>query len=191
MISGASNRIFQREWIEVKGNYGFVKTEYLDAVQKALAEQQKEAAKAYDSFTERVKESGSSVKLTGEQKKYLAEHFDPKRMSKLDYQAFLDKLCEFGVLEEADKEYLGYGVKGSSLDMTPLNRVRTGAYLSPVRENPMGYTDCFSSSRGDAASWAKYLSGVMGWDEGTNSWQKKPEALLFGKVHDVLKAISG
>ncbi len=111
-------------------------------------------------------------------------------MSKLEYQAFLDKLCEFGILDEADKEYVGYGVKGCGLDMTPVGRARTGGYICPVRENPMAYTESFASSRGNAAGWAKYLSGLMAWSEESHSWQKKPEAILFGKIGDILTAIS-
>lgn len=187
MISGASGQTFQREWFEVKGNYGFIKTEYMDTFQKTLEAQQKEAA---ESLADRLKNSGTKTKLTEEQKKYLSENFDPENMSQLEYQAFVDKLCEFGVLDEADKDYVGYGVKGCGLDLTPLSHVRTGASMVPARGNPMAYTASFSSSRGDAAGWAKYLSGVMGWNEKTNSWQKKPESILFGKISDVLNAIS-
>lgn len=190
MISAASNQVFRPEWLEVRGSYGFVKTEFADQVQKALEEQRKKVARDYESLADRMKDSGSEIQLTEEQKKYLSEHFDPKNMSQLEYQEFLDKLCEFGVLDEADKEYVGYGVKGCGLDMTPLSRVRTGAFISPVRENPMGYTESFSSSRGNAVSWTKYLSGIMGWNERTNSWEKRPEAILFGKIRNVLDAIA-
>lgn len=191
MVTAASSQTFQSEWITVKGNYATVKLEYMDEFQKALEAQQKEAAEDYSRFTERVKGGGTSVELTEEQRKYLAGHFDPENMSKLEYQEFLDKLCEFGILDEADKEYLGYGVKGCGLDLTPLGRVRTEAYLSPVRENPMGYTDSFHSSRGSVASWTEYLSGIMSWSEEVNSWQKRPESILFRKVHDILETISG
>lgn len=187
MIVAASNQVFRPEWFEVRGQYGFVKTEYADLVQEALKEQQKEVT---ESLADRLKDSGATVQLTEEQKKYLSETFDPENMSKLEYQAFLDKLCEFGVLDEADKDYVGYGVKGCGLDLTPLSHVRTGASMVPARGNPMGYTQFFSSSRGNVADWAKYLSGIMGWNEETNSWQKRPEAVLFGKVYDVLNAIS-
>lgn len=187
MIVAASNQVFRPEWFEVGGQYGFVKAEYADLVQEALKEQQKEVT---ESLADRLKDSGATVQLTEEQKKYLSETFDPENMSKLEYQAFLDKLCEFGVLDEADKDYAGCGVKGCGLDLTPLSHVRTGASMVPARGNPMGYTQFFSSSRGNVADWAKYLSGIMDWNEETNSWQKRPEAVLFGKVCDVLNAIS-
>ena len=104
MVTAASSQTFQSEWITVKGNYATVKLEYMDEFQKALEAQQKEAAEDYSRFTERVKGGGTSVELTEEQRKYLAGHFDPENMSKLEYQEFLDKLCEFGILDEADKE---------------------------------------------------------------------------------------
>jgi hypothetical protein len=190
MVSAASNQTFRREWIDVKGNYGLVKLEYLDTFRKTLEAQQKEAAKDYSRFAERMRGGGTSVELTEEQRKYLAEHFDPQNMSKTEYQEFIDKLCEFGILDEADKEYVGYGVKGCALDMIPVGRVRTGGSVRQVRENPMSYTDSFSSSGGNVAGWARYLSGIMSWSEQTNSWQRKPEAILFGKVKDVLEAVS-
>lgn len=187
MISGASSQTFQREWIEVKRNYGFVKTEYLDMFQKTLEAQQKEAA---ESLADRLKGSGTKAELTEEQKKYLSENFDPENMSQLKYQAFLDKLCEFGVLDEADKDYVGYGVKGCGLSLTPLSHVRTGASIVPARGNPMGYTQFFSSSRGNVADWSKYMAGIMSWSEKTGSWEKGPETILFGKIRDVLNAIA-
>lgn len=190
MISGASSQMFQREWFEVKGNYGLIKPEYMDMFQKNLEAQQKEAARDYAGFTERMKETGSSVKLTEEQRKYLSEKFDPQKMSKKEYQAFLDKLCEFGVLDEADKEYAGYGIEGCDLDLTPLGRVRTGAYLTSAQGNPMGYTSAFSSSRGNALSWTRYLSSFQSWDPDSQSWRKTGEALLFGKLRDILEGIS-
>lgn len=187
MISAASTQGLRSEWFEVRGSYGFVKTEYMDLVHEVLRQQQKEAA---ESLADRLKDSGTKVKLTEEQKKYLSENFDPENMSQLEYQAFVDKLCEFGVLDEADKDYVGYGVKGCSLDLTPLSHVRTAASIVPARGNPMGYTQFFSSSRGNVADWSKYMAGIMSWSEKTGSWKKGPETILFGKIRDVLDAIA-
>lgn len=190
MISAASTQStqgFRSEWFEVRGPYGFVKTEYMDLVHEVLKQQQKEAA---ESLADRLKDSGTKAELTKEQKKYLSENFDPENMSRLEYQAFVDKLCEFGVLDEADKDYVGYGVKGCGLDLTPLSHVRTGASMVPAWGNPMGYTQFFSSSRGNVAGWSKYMASIMSWSEKTGSWEKGPEAILFGKIRDVLDAIA-
>ncbi len=189
MISAASTQStqgFRSEWFEVKGSYGFVKTEYADLVHEVLEQQQKKAA---ESLADRLKDSGTKAELTKEQKKYLSENFDPEGMSQLEYQAFIDKLCEFGVLDEADKDYVSYGVKGCSLGLTPLSHVRTGATIVPAQGNPMGYTQFFPSS-GNVADWSKYMAGIMSWSERTGSWEKGPETILFGKIRDVLDAIA-
>ena len=186
MISAASTQStqgFRSEWFEVKGAYGIVKTEYSDLVHEVLKQQQKEAA---ESLADRLKDSGTKAELTKEQKKYLSENFDPENMSRLEYQAF----GEFGVLDEADKDYVGYGVKGCGLDLTPLSHVRTGASMVPAWGNPMGYTQFFSSSRGNVADWSKYMASIMSWSEKAGSWEKGPETILFGKIRDVLDAIA-
>jgi len=192
MISAADNQIFQREWLQLDGHYAFVKPDYMGLLNAALEEQRKLQDKANQQYVEDLKRAGFDVKLTEEQKKELKEDFDPENMSLPEYQSFIDKLCEYGVLKEEDKRYVGYGVKGCGLDLTPVTAVRSGGYLTRGSfYNPKSYTNAFSSSGGSVLDWAKFLAGITTWDEKSHSWQKQPEAILFGKIRDVLEAVSG
>lgn len=58
-----------------------------------------------NSFMENVKQNGVEV-LTDEQKEYLADNYNPSNMSQDEYQAFVNDLCKFGILEEQDKDYV-------------------------------------------------------------------------------------
>jgi len=192
MISAASNQIFQREWLQFEGPYAMVRTDYADMLNALLEERRKQQAKADERFVEDLKRAGCDVKLTEAQKKELKEDFDPENMSHQEYQSFIDRLCGYGVLKEEDKNYIGYGVKGCGLDMTPVTAVWCGGYLTHGDSyNPKLYTNAFSSSGGNVLDWAKYLAGVTTWSEKSYSWQKGPEAILFGKVRDILEAVSG
>ena len=62
--------------------------------------------------------------------------------------------------------------------------------MVPAWGNPMGYTQFFSSSRGNVAGWSKYMASIMSWSEKVGSWEKGPETILFGKIRDVLDAIA-
>lgn len=195
MISAASNQVFQKEWFDYvpagdSGLYGVPKTEYQDLFNQTVKALEEQSKKNYESLTERVRASGSEVKLTEEQKQYLTESFNPKNMSRSEYQEFIDKLCEFGVLDEADKPYVSYGQAGSDLELIPLSVVNGRAYLMAANGyNPKGYTNSFSSSRGNALNWASYLASIQVWDRG--SFRLKPEAVLFGRIKDVLEEIAG
>lgn len=194
MISTANTLGFQREWFHLTEDsplpYAIPKAEYWDLVQQTVKELEQQSARSYASLRERV-QTGAKVDLTEDQKRDLSENFDPENMTRSGYQAFIDKLCEFGILDEADKPYVGYGVSGSNLDLTPLDSVRTGGFLSPAGEhNPMAYTNAFSSSRGNVLDWARYLSGLREMNQNTFAWERTPEAVLFGKIYSVLNGIS-
>ena len=113
MISAANIYGTQRQGSAYSGTLG--SGSLGDLLNTSFMDMMRAAAKDYDGFTERVKSSGSTVTLTKEQKQYLEEHFNPKNMTKEEYRAFLDKLCEFGVIAQEDLYYLGYGVPGSGI----------------------------------------------------------------------------
>lgn len=186
MITAASRKTTPNEWIDFVGsNVGYVKQGFRDQVLESI--QNREAA-ARQRLTERLEQAEGST-LTPEQRQYLQENFDPENMSRLDYQAFLDKLCEYGVLDEEDREFLDYGFAGAEgMTQVRLTGDTMEAHLSPDRGNPLGYSRSFLSSRGNVLNWAKYLSGVEHWDEG--GWTQEPEAVLFERVWNVLSAIS-
>lgn len=184
MILSANTYGAQPEW-SWHDSSGSVQTMTLGYLDISFTELMKQASGHYDSFAKRVQASGTTVSLTGEQKRYLAENFDPENMAWAEYRAFIDKLCAFGVLAEEDKNHVGYS------NLIPIECTKLGASISPSRTNPMRYTGDFSSSRGNVLDWTAYLAGNTVWDERTYSWQRSPEAILFGKIRGVLESISG
>lgn len=196
MITQAGSRQFQAEWFNHVGNaalpYAVPKTEYQDLFRQTVEAVQNQAKQNYADLTQRVQAGGTRVKLTEEQKEYLSEHFDPRNMSRADYQKFIDKLCEYGVLDEADKPYINYGLAGSELEAIPLSAINCEAYIMTAdSDNLLCYTNSFSMFKSNVLEWSGYLSGIRALEQNTGIWQKKPEAVLFGKIHNVLEAISG
>lgn len=191
MVSSAGTSVFQKEWFRFEGNpdlpYMIPKAEYRDLIEQVYAEKRKQAIAEHDRFMEKVKQEGTSVQLTEDQKRELRESFDPKKMSWEEYQSLINQLCEYGILEESDKKFLHCGY-GGSLEMT---YVDPAAPLSTASlERASGGELSFSSWKGNALGWAKYLSGFQGWDEHSQSWQKTRESILFEKLRDILNAIS-
>lgn len=192
MASLAATWPLQKEWFRFEGNpnlpYMIPKAEYRDLIEQAYAAKRDEAVAERDRFLERVKEQGGGVQLTEEQKQELKSSYDPKNMSWAEYQDFVDKLCEFGVLEQEDKKFLHCGY-GGGLEMTYID---WSAPLCVGRIEPVSgaHGSSFSDWKGNALGWAKYLSGFQGWDERSGSWQKTRESLLFERVWELLGEIS-
>lgn len=184
MISATGRQSIPNEWISFTApNLGYVKPGFRDQV---LERFKKENAASRAGLADRLKGGDLEARLTAEQKQYLKDNFDLKNMSWEDYQFLLDKLCEFGVLEEGDKKYL-HGQSGG-LDMSYVdfsNTCTASLYTAPVRD-PWS----FNSWKGDVLGWMKFLSSFQRWDADSQSWQKTNEARLFGKVQDLLGAIA-
>lgn len=185
MIAPANTYGAQREWAQSYRPSSFCGMGHAGMLEAYLEELRRQLAKSCSESVDNLKKAGGDVKLTKEQKQELKDRYDPKNMTHEEYQSLIDKLCEFGVLDEDDKNHVSYG------NMTPVESLEVKAAISPARENPMRYTDYFSSSNGNVLDWVKYLAGNTVWDEGTHSWQKTPESILFGKIQDVLESISG
>lgn len=134
-------------------------------------------------------EQANAVTLTQEQRLRLANRYDPKNMTWEDYQAFIDDLCEIGILGEADKSCVNYGTS-EDMVVIPLE----SAFRVNILEegDPFyGVIGCsFSDCQGNALNWAEYRSKTVGHYGETGTWHKTKDAVLFGKVRDVMKAIS-
>lgn len=184
MITATSRQTIPKEWTDPIGpNVGYVKQGFRDQVLE-LFKKESEASRA--GLADRLKSGDLETRLTAEQKQYLKENFDLKDMSREDYQSLIDKLCEFGVLEEGDKKYLH--CQSGGLDMSCVDFSNTCAaslYTAPVRD-PWS----FDSWKGNVLGWMKYLSSFQCWDSDSQSWRKTDEARLFGKVRDLLDAIA-
>lgn len=191
MISPANASVFQKEWFRFEGTPSLPcavpKAEYQELLEKYWQEVRKQQAKANGQFMDKVEKAGGSVHLAKDQKQKLGERYDPKNMSWADYQAFIDDLCKYGVLEEGDKKFLRCGSGGSP----EIAYVDWSAPMCMGSIEPSsGGGTSFASWKGNALGWAKYLAGFQGWDERSQSWQKTRESILFGKVSGILNALS-
>ena len=186
MIEATSRQSIPTEWIDPIGpNVGYVKPEFRNQVLETL---KKEGAASRARLTERLESGDWNSRLTEEQKQYLKENFDLKNMSWEDYQSLIDKLCEFGALDQEDKKSLHCGF-GGSLEMTYVD-LSGPTCTHRLETNPFPNGSSFSDWRGDVLGWAKYLSGFQSWDTDSQSWQKTGESLLFEKLYGLLGGIS-
>ena len=185
MIQATSRQSIPKEWMDPIGpNVGYVKPAFREQV---LEMAKKGSAAHFDRLRDRLENGGIKAPLTAEQKQYLKENFDLKNMSWEDYQSLVGKLCEFGVLDQEDKDFLHCGFSG--LEMTPVDlsgpTSTVSSYAAPVRD-----PSSFDSWNGNVLGWMKSLSSFQCWDSDSQSWRKTDEARLFGKVRDLLDAIA-
>ena len=185
MIQATSRQSIPKEWMDPIGpNVGYAKPEFREQV---LEMAKKGSAAHFDRLRDRLENGVIKTPLTAEQKQYLKENLDLKNMSWEDYQSLIGKLCEFGVLDQEDKDFLHCGFSG--LEMTPVDlsgpTCTASMYTAPVRD-PWS----FDSWKGDVLGWMKFLSSFQSWDSDSQSWRKTDEARLFGKVRDLLDAIA-
>lgn len=183
MIQATSRQTIPKEWTDpIASNVGYIKPAFLEQV---LEMAKKGSAAHFDRLRDRLENGVIKTPLTADQKQYLKENFDLKDMSWEDYRSLIDKLCEFGVLDQEDKRFLHCEFGG--LEMTPvdLSGPTTTVSFAPVS---VRNSSSFASWKGDVLGWMKFFSSFQSWNG--QSWEKTPEARLFGKVHDLLEAIS-
>lgn len=159
--------------------YAALKEECVGQFRESMKAQEKELKASFDRYSAEVRRQGTSVRLTDEQLKHLTAAYDPENMTREEYQAFVDDLCEYGVLNEEDKDYICYSI------LTPLTSWSGSCRVVPdVPYSP--YDHSFSSSKGNVLDWSKYLSSFEQYNEHTRSLEKSHEAILFGRIHKVL-----
>lgn len=170
------------DWFTIKGNMGVLKREHRADFEAALKES-RQAAKAE---FEKEQEKGA-VELTEEQKKELASKYDPEDMTQEEYDAFIDDLCNYGVLTKTDKYYVDAKTNPGGIELVPLEHVKTGAWIVSVPNGDFG--SCFESlsqAKGNVLSWARFQSSYKEIDELTGLFTKTRSAILFGKIENVL-----
>ena len=89
-----------------KMKYGVLKDECRDQFREAVQAKREEQKLAFEKFKEDARQRGKFVRLTDAQLEHLSDSYDPREMTREEYQAFIDDLCEYGVLDEADKDYI-------------------------------------------------------------------------------------
>lgn len=139
-------------------------------------------------FMEDVKKNGTAVHLTKEQTRQLSEKFDPEDMTCEDYRAFIDQLCDWGVLRREDVQYVSVGPQMGDLDLIPVDFAEPMGKITPAR-NYQHFDSSFSSSGGNALAWAQYFASFEDFNPDTGSFERGRSAILFGKLRDVLEMI--
>lgn len=170
-------------YIEIPGidpgkmTWGVLKDECRDQFREAVQAKREEQRLAFQTFKEDARKRGTSVRLTDAQLKHLSASYNPREMTQEDYQAFIDDLCGYGVLDEADKDYISYGI------MTPIYCIEpctiTAASYQP-------YDRHFGSSGGNVLDWSKYLSTYEYFNPDTNRFEPTRSAILFDRIRQVL-----
>lgn len=189
MTAGHTSGRFDSSWfhyVEIPGidpkklTWGALKDECRDQFRQALQSGREEQKLAFAQFKEDARQRGPFVRLTKAQREHLSASYNPREMTREDYRAFVDDLCAYGVLDEADKDYISYG------DLVPI------ACIEPctVTEAPyQPYTSGFWSSGGDVLDWSRYLSTYEYFNPDTNRFEKTRSAILFDRIQQVLSKL--
>lgn len=171
-------------YIEIPGidpkkmTYGVLKDECRDQFRQAVQAKREEQRLAFQTFKEDARRRGSSVRLTDAQLKHLSASYNPREMTREDYQAFIDDLCAYGVLDEADKNYISYS------GLTPIDFSEPTCTITAAPYQP--YNRDFWSGGGNVLDWSKYLSTWEYFNPDTNRFEPTRRAILFDRIQQVL-----
>lgn len=156
----------------------------LESVLPEKAAQDKEKLRA---FMEDVKKNGTAVHLTGEQISQLSAKFNPRNMTYEDYHAFVDQLCDWGVLRREDTQYVSISSQiGGVPNLIPVDFAEPMVRIAPGR-NYQHFDRHFSSSGGNALDWTRYMATFESLNPDTGRFEPDRSAILFGKLRDVLE----
>lgn len=137
-------------------------------------------------FMAKTREEGTSVHLTREQEDQLSAKFRPNDMSYEDYHAFVDQLCQWGVLDREDIPHVSVSPVAEGL--IPVDFSEPVGTLTSARTDRRFSRD-FSSSGGNVLDWARYLATFEDFNPDTRAFEKTRSAILFGKIRDILELI--
>lgn len=185
MISTVKSTCSSPAWAEYRSGVLVAVPKFGEELDKALMEQREKDIAATDAFMKEYRKTGGKFKLTAEQLKTLSDNYNPRDMSYKEYMSFIDRLCEYGILNEDDKDYVHYSAFGSDLIMIPLKFDIPISTWGP--RSPMGYSESFSSCGGNVLEWSYYLSQFETFNQQLNSCEKTRSAVLYGKICDVLQ----
>lgn len=192
MTLGRTSGLFDSSWfnyIDIPGidsgkmKYGVLKSECRDQFREAVQAKREEQKQELQRFMEDARKRGKSVRLTDTQLKHLSASYNPKEMTREEYQAFIDDLCEYGILDEADKDYISYGI------LTPIDFSAPTCTITAAPYQPYGRD--FGSSGGNVLDWSKYLSTFEYFNSDTNRFESTRSAILFERIQKVLVKMGG
>lgn len=161
-----------------KMTWAVLKDECRDQFRQAVRAKREEQQLAFQKFKEDARQRGKSVKLTDEQLEHLSASYNPREMTREEYRAFVDDLCAYGVLDEADKDYVSYS------GLVPIDFSEPSCTGTTAPYQPYGVE--FWSSGGDVLDWSRYLSTYEYFNPDTNRFEPTRRAILFDRIQQVL-----
>ncbi len=167
-----------------------VKPEHVKDFLACCEEQDRVYREAEASYVKRVP---MQVKLTDEQKKYLAETYERTDMTEEEYHAFAKDLHEFGILDDQDLADLGVTPGDGSADFFGACMLVGvgGMTTSTVRYSPLppnqNYLGIYRFGGGNVLDWARYQASFQLCDTDTQSWSYDRFGHLFNRLYSVLE----
>ncbi|MDE6934967.1 MAG: hypothetical protein K2P26_05095 [Oscillospiraceae bacterium] len=167
-----------------------VKPEHVKDFLACCEEQDRVYREAEASYVKRVP---MQVKLTDEQKKYLAETYERTDMTEEEYHAFAKDLYEFGILDDQDLADLGVTPGDGSADFFGACMLVGvgGMTTSTVRYSPLppnqNYLGIYRFGGGNVLDWARYQASFQLCDTDTQSWGYDRFGHLFNRLYSVLE----
>ena len=168
-----------------------VKPEHVKDFLACCEEQDRVYREAEASYVKRVP---MQVKLTDEQKKYLAETYERTDMTEEEYHAFAKDLHEFGILDDQDLADLGVTPGDGSADFfgacmlvgSGSAGVPTAKY-SPLSPN-MNYDEAgYKFYGGNMLDWVRYHASFRLCDLETQTFTYDRYDHMFNRLCSVLE----
>lgn len=128
--------------------------------------------------------------MTPEEWKTLAEKYDPRSMTREQYDAFLNDLRDMGAINAEDLQILGHSGYQGMVKITAENAF-TCTILNHEDLPAGGYVPKFEhgASRVDLWAWAQEEKSWKVYDEEQNSWIPSHKAQAFGQIYDILQGM--
>ncbi len=189
MYGVSSTSALKLDWFDRKGVYLVPKSGYMSMIIDAIRSKKTQGIESDLSIPESESKQESTVHLSKQQIKSLAQQYNPHQMNEEDYRAFIDDLCQLGVLNKEDKPNLSCGAFGN-LDLIPLNSFRSSISGTPATfQDVCSFSDSFSSCNGNVKDWANFLSTFRELNPHTHTFEKSKRAILFERIADILEKI--
>lgn len=126
--------------------------------------------------------------MTSGEWKALAEKYDPRSMTRAQYDAFLDDLREMGAINAEDLQILGHSAYQGMVKLTAENAF-TCTILDCGSLPGGGFVPKFEhgASRVDLWAWAQEEKSWKVYDEERNNWVPSHKAEAFEQIYDILQ----
>lgn len=126
--------------------------------------------------------------MTSGEWKALSEKYDPRSMTRAQYDAFLDDLREMGAINAEDLQILGHSAYQGMVKLTAENAFSCTT-LNWEDLPAGGFVPKFEhgASRVDLWAWAQEEKSWKVYDEERNNWVPSHKAEAFEQIYDILQ----